>query len=150
MPEADADPAPEPNAPLVREIFEGGTISSAFWRCLRPENEIALTTEQARHGTWSLKLAINKQELFAHPGLPKERIAEAEAKACMKKLTPEEARQFLNDESERAELWENKSQSPHFTEDFYYGFSLMIPRDSAPPRDFNRLRKPCVRTRLRL
>lgn len=125
--------------PLVRETFESGSINPAFWRCLRPENDISVTEEQARKGGKSLKLAINKLELFAHPGLPKALIAEAEAKACMKKLTQEEGRQFLNDESERAELWENKSQSPHFTEDFYYGFSLMIPRASAPLGDFNRM-----------
>jgi len=46
---------------------------------------------------------------------------------------------YLNDDAERAELKEKKSGSPHFTDDFFYGFSLMIPRASAPLGDFNRM-----------
>lgn len=121
---------------VVRETFESG-ISDAFVPCLRPENEFTTTDEQARNGTKSYKLTIRKLRLFEHLRPPIATLATTPP--CLAALTPDEARKYLNDDSERAELKEKKSGSPHFTEDFYYGFSLMIPRTSAPVGDFNRM-----------
>src|SRR5262245_16574107 len=123
----------------VKEGFEGTTINKAFWLCLRPENEFEITSEEARSGKQSLKLAINKLPLFAHPPYPKRADAEVQAKACMMRLTPDEAQHYLNDESERAEFREDKKGSPTFGEDTYYGFSMLISRTSAPEADFNRM-----------
>ena len=124
-------------SPSVKEGFESEPINPAFWTCLRPENAFEITGEQARSGKSSLRLTIRKLPLFEHLQAP-ETILKA-ATTCMAALTKEEAKQYLNDESERAELRELKKQSPHFTDDIYYGFSLLIPRNSAPLGDFNRM-----------
>ena len=133
-----ADQGLAPPSPVVRETFEAA-IGSQFRPCLRPENDFTLTTDLARTGHQSLKLAIHKLPLFAHIRLPTvKELAEAST-VCLEALTQEEGRKYLNDESERAELKEVKSGSPKFTQDFFYGFSLAIPRASAPAGDYNRL-----------
>jgi hypothetical protein len=127
---------------FVSEGFEGTTIDTidkAFWLCWRLENDFRITSEQARSGKHSLKLAVNKLPLFAHLPYPSLLEKEVEAQACMESLTPAEAQQYLNDESERAELREDKKQSPTFGDDTYYGFSMLIGRASAPEADFNRM-----------
>jgi hypothetical protein len=131
---------PQAQAPiLVRETFESGTYSPAFFPCFRPENEFTVVDEQARQGTKSLRLTIHKLPLFAHLPLPAEKAFADAATSCLAALTEEEGRKYLNDESERAEFREKKSGSPHFTEDYFYGFSLLIPRAGVPLGDFNRM-----------
>ena len=134
-----AGPALRSRHILVKETFEGSVadIAPAFWLCWRPENDFTISTEQARTGRSSLKQTVRKVGLFAHLDLP---ITKAvEANTCMATLTIEEGKQYLNDEAERAELRENKTQSPRFGDDVYYGFSMFIARDSAPLDDFNRM-----------
>jgi hypothetical protein len=138
-------PAPPPSSlqglasASVRETFEDGGTGNVFIPCLRPENDFTVTAEQTRTGAKSLKLTIRKLPLFAHLPLPVTPALLAAATSCLAALTTEEARMYLNDDSERAELKEKKSGSPLFTQDFFYGFSLMIPRASAPLGDFNRM-----------
>jgi hypothetical protein len=92
----------------------------------------------ARTGRQSLKLTIQTLPLFARLPLPTAKEF-AEATNCLAAMTQEEGLKYLNDESERAEIKELKDLSPKFTDDYFYGFSLAIPRASAPPGDYNRM-----------
>ena len=49
----------------VRTGFEDATIPPAFVICHRPENEIIISDERARHGERSLELNIHETPLFS-------------------------------------------------------------------------------------
>jgi hypothetical protein len=122
-------------ADSVREGFEGSDINPAFEPCHRPENDISSTADRARSGSHSLRLSVKPTPLFER----------RKGVSFTKKLNPalclviESEAMYWNDGVERAELWEDKSESPLFGDEIYYGFSIWIDEASAPYGDFNRL-----------
>jgi hypothetical protein len=54
-------------------------------------------------------------------------------------LIPSQELRYWNDDSERAELWENTEMGPSFGEEVYYGFSMWVDAASAPYGDYNRV-----------
>jgi hypothetical protein len=111
----------EANEPL-RESFEGEDLSPGFVPCRRPEGLINVSTEIARSGTRSMKLAIDATPFGTASWTPK-------PTSC---LINGRENEYESDSTERAEIWESFDFVPRFGDDLYYGFSMWIGRDSAP------------------
>lgn len=119
----------------VRTGFEQATIPADFVICHRPENRIEITSKRARSGRSSLSLMIEKAPLFREaPG-----TAVGWTPSAASCLLADQPGLFRGDDSERAELWENKSYAPMFGQEAWYGFSMWVEGGSAPYGDFNRV-----------
>lgn len=120
----------------VRTGFEDSTIPPAFVTCHRPENEIVISDDRARHGERSLALSIQETPMFSpEPPLAMVRWAPSPV-SC---LQADKLALYRSDDSERAELWESKDSAPDFGQEAWYGFSMWIDGASAPYGDSNRV-----------
>lgn len=113
----------------LRENFEGKDLSPGFVPCQRPEGLIGVSSEIARSGDRSMKLAIEATPFGTASWMPK-------PTSC---LINGRENEYESDATERAELWESFDFVPRFGDDLYYGFSMWIGRDSAPLGDPTRL-----------
>src|SRR3546814_6574890 len=90
----------------VRTGFEDSTIPPEFVICHRPENEIVISDDRARHGERSLALNINETPIFSkEPPLAMVQWAPSPV-SC---LQADKLALYRSDDSERAELWDRKS-----------------------------------------
>jgi polysaccharide lyase-like protein len=120
-------------AEVRRTDYENGQAGSIFVPCERMENTFAVTEGDARSGHRYMSLRINPVPLFAAP-LP--RVDPAAKPACVHNGGIETL--AGDDNAERAELWDEDG-TVIFGEEWFYGFSMRVPLDTAPKGDFNRL-----------
>lgn len=120
----------------VRTGFEDSVIPPQFVKCDRPENSIAISSQEARSGTKSLSFSIKETPLFPQTATLALFRWSPSPTSC---LLAERADLYRSDDVERAELWENKHFAPRFGEEAWYGFSMWIDNTSAPYGDFHRV-----------
>jgi hypothetical protein len=125
----------------IKEGFEGKNldkdIDPRFELCYRPENSFRFSPK-ARSGRQSLEIKITPQPLFAKVPRATEALRNLNPQHCLQE-TQEST--YWSDDLERAELWQDKDQSPKFGEGdaLYYGFSMWVDAKGVPKGDFNRL-----------
>lgn len=120
----------------VRTGFEDAIIPPEFVICHRPENEVVISDDRARHGERSLELSIHEIPMFPkEPPLAAVRWSPSPV-SC---LLADKLALYRSDEAERAELWESKDTAPAFGQEAWYGFSMWIDADSVPYGDANRV-----------
>jgi hypothetical protein len=129
-------------AGAIKEGFEGKTIAKDinphFDLCHRPENTFRFSSAKARSGRQSLEIKITPQPLFAEVPRAGQVLQNLNPAHCLQEM---QESTYWSDDLERAELWEEKDQSPKFGEGqaLYYGFSMWVDGKSVPNGDFNRL-----------
>lgn len=120
----------------VRTGFEDSVVPPQFVTCDRPENTISISSDRARSGRKSFKLAISKSPMFSEGAMLAGLRWSPSPEAC---LVVDEIDLYRGDEDERAELWENKNFSPVFGQEAWYGFSMWVDQASAPYGNSNRV-----------